>query len=272
MSNPFNIILVRHGISCGNLMKETSMIPFLHKMYSDPELTIEGRKHAFEFGKDFRQSLENDNLIPVVGASVLIRAQQTADLLFNPKKILIVPYVAEIGSSFDNIPRDKYKQKEIFKKICMPETADKRDYNFYKDYKDGPRSNIASFKKWLRLEFDNLVNEPNKVLVIVCHGIYIRHLIENIGFKKELRETRNCEAHKFFYDKDKNKLNYKGEYKYTFLKKINTKENCKVDFCRKNTCKKNSKIKSCDDVHTYLSESIKNKNNLNKTRKQSRKY
>lgn len=273
MSKSFNLILVRHGISCANLMKETSIIPFLHKVYTDPELTIEGQKHAIEFGKDFRQSLEDDGLVPVVGASVLMRAQQTADLLFNPEKIFIVPHVAEMESTLDNIPRDKYKQKEIYKQTCMPETPDKRDYSYYKNYKDGPRSNIASFKKWLRLEFENLINEPNKVLVIVSHGKYMRHLIKNIGFKKELRETRNCEAHNFFYNIDENNLVYKGEYKYTSLTKLNAKENCKVDFCRKNTCKTQSKIKSCDDVHNYLSETIKNtKNSFNKTRKRSAKY
>ncbi len=273
MSKVFNLILVRHGISCANLMKQVSLIPFAQTLYSDPELTIEGQKHALEFGKDFRQSLQNDNLIPVIGASVLIRAQQTANLLFNPEKIYVVPYVAEIGATFDNIPRDKYRQKEIYKNICMPEIADKRNYDFFNDYKDGPRSNIASFKKWLRLEFNNLVNEPNKVLIIVSHGKYIRHLIYSLGYKKELRETLNCEAHKFFFNSDENDLIYKGEYKYTNLKKLNPKENCEVDFCRKNTCKKLSKIKSCNDVHSYLYGTLKNnKNSFNKTRKRLRKY
>jgi broad specificity phosphatase PhoE len=217
--------------------------------------------------------LEDDGLVPIVGASVLIRAQQTADLLFNPKKIYIVPFVAEIGTTLDNIPRDKYRQKEIYKKICMPETADKRDYSFYNSYKNGPRSNIASFKKWIRTEFENLINKPNQVLVIVCHGKYIRHLIYSLGYKKVLSETLNCEAHKFFYDKDENNISYKGEYKYTYLKKLNPKANCNVDFCRKDTCSAISKIKSCNDVHNYLSETLKNtkntKNSFNKTRKRS---
>ena len=150
----------------------------------------------------------------------------------------------------------------------MLSTGMKRDYSYFNDYKDGPRSNIASFKKWLRLEFEKLVDEPNKVLIIVSHGKYIRHLIYNLGYKNIVHETKNCEANKFFYDIENKELSYLGEYKYTKLNTLVIKDNCKTDFCRYPSCGKKKVNLSCDDVSTLFQKSRKNTRiNFNKTRK-----
>ncbi len=78
-TNTVDIILVRHGISCANLRKEAKGRPW-HTFVPDPELTYEGTRQAQIRGYFLRKKLE-EYPMPIVGASVLLRAQMTAYLM-----------------------------------------------------------------------------------------------------------------------------------------------------------------------------------------------
>ena len=105
----YHVYLVRHGTSCTNVTKKRSWIPsFLGKAgnygpkyrYEDPELTAWGRKKAFHLGAALRNAIADDLTTNgqhpdyIVGSSVLLRAQQTAYLMFFPKILWIIPYLS----------------------------------------------------------------------------------------------------------------------------------------------------------------------------------
>lgn len=93
--------------------------------YRDPELTRAGQEKAVQRGALFRTYLsENGFQNPIVGASLLMRAQQTAFLMMSPdydaqeylKTLFVVPFVSETGPRFwfqtdDNKPMTDESQK-----------------------------------------------------------------------------------------------------------------------------------------------------------------
>jgi len=135
------IIFVRHGVSCANVRKK---ILNDYASILDPALTAAGILKAKTFGAHFKEELFNTILkpqaagenpqTPIVCASVLLRAQQTACFMLNPDKndeikhrspiiteanpLRILPYISEFsnkiaarlfgnetGQTNDNTPR-----------------------------------------------------------------------------------------------------------------------------------------------------------------------
>jgi broad specificity phosphatase PhoE len=251
----YNLILIRHGISCANLMQLKQKIIGSHKLYSDPELTIEGRKLAGYYGSFLQEKLASEGVLPIVGASSLMRAQQTADLLLNPFRILIIPHIAELENTSDNNPFKKERQTEELIKACSKDTAMKRDFSLYDPYSTGARSSFDAFKLWLKNHFNQLVRNPNEVLVIVSHGGLIRSIINSLTGKK-LTHMKNYEAHKFFVNTSTEPItfNYIDELKYADLKEINVDDNCKLDHCRKPACGSRTSRLSCSELFERSNE------------------
>lgn len=111
-TNTVDIILVRHGISCANLRKEAKGRPW-HTFVPDPELTYEGTRQAQIRGYFLRKKLEEEYpTMPIVGASVLLRAQMTAYLMMYPPIVHMIPYVSETGFGSDNKPDFTTQQKK----------------------------------------------------------------------------------------------------------------------------------------------------------------
>ena len=110
-TNTVDIILVRHGISCANLRKEAKGRPW-HTFVPDPELTYEGTRQAQIRGYFLRKKLEEEYSMPIVGASVLLRAQMTAYLMMYPPIVHMIPYVSETGFGSDNKPDFTTQQKK----------------------------------------------------------------------------------------------------------------------------------------------------------------
>jgi len=120
----FKLILVRHGVSCANLKKAMGQS---FSSYRDPELTRAGQEKAINRGILFQEYLEAHELFnPIVAASVLMRAQQTALLMMSPdyrnekylEDIVVAPYASEVGSAFwfqteENKPYRKEEQARI---------------------------------------------------------------------------------------------------------------------------------------------------------------
>jgi bisphosphoglycerate-dependent phosphoglycerate mutase len=118
----FSLYLVRHGVSCANLKKAMKQ-QFTN--YRDPELTRAGQEKAVQRGMLFREYLAAEGQgTPIVGASVLLRAQQTAFLMMSPDythqlylpELFVVPYISETGPSYwfqtdDNKPTETGSKK-----------------------------------------------------------------------------------------------------------------------------------------------------------------
>lgn len=113
----FKLILVRHGVSCANLKKARG--DSFSSSYMDPELTRLGQIKAENRGVAFREELSARGMAyPIVMASMLMRAQQTAFLMMDTSQIYIAPYISEIGSKFwfkstENIPYKPSEQVRI---------------------------------------------------------------------------------------------------------------------------------------------------------------
>ena len=122
-----DIILVRHGISCANLRKK-AMGLLSHTFVSDPELTQEGTHQAQIRGYFLRKKIEEDYpmMQPIVGASVLLRAQMTAYLMMYPPVVHMIPYVSETGFGRDNKPDfitqgKKIKRNSLYRNMNVKE-------------------------------------------------------------------------------------------------------------------------------------------------------
>lgn len=152
----FKLILVRHGISCANLKKARGDL--FASSYMDPELTRLGQIKAKKRGVAFREELMYRGMAyPIVMASMLMRAQQTAFLMMNAPQIYIAPYISELGSQFwfktaDNIPYRPSEQARIMELEGKTPflTEDGRDRRIYLGFpEDATEPSPARFISWL---------------------------------------------------------------------------------------------------------------------------
>ena len=116
----------------------------------------------------------------VVGASCLLRTQQTAYYMLQPPKIVIVPYISEVGASGDNSPVSPKEQATILQtQTCgWPDFSDTRDFSYFNAAPGAANPNPGKFLDWLAHTYGSLVDEAlGTPLFFVSHGGFIRKLI-----------------------------------------------------------------------------------------------
>jgi broad specificity phosphatase PhoE len=194
-ANSYSLILVRHGVSCANLKKALGQ-QFI--TYTDPELTRAGKVKAINRGKLLRDYLEESGLQnPIVGASVLIRAQQTAFLMMSPdyregdylENLYVVPYVSEVGSSWF-YPREDNRPLKTAEKVAILKKTTPALLSHFRyvpaDYpQDAATPSPDKFVQWLRTNYPMLnEQEPgegqNRPIIIFTHGNYILQFIKYV--------------------------------------------------------------------------------------------
>jgi len=189
----FEIIFVRHGVSCANQTKKLRGYG-LHTLYSDPELTKKGKEISIKLSTKLMENIDFKwkEKEWTIGSSPMIRAQQTAYLMLakdNGKKITIMPHINETGITIDNNAMNKEKQK-IIMNISTPGIlsslgADERDkqtlYN---------KSNFMKFKQWISkdgLQYFGKNKDNVYRSVIFTHNDYLKNVfkkyVKNIKFK-----------------------------------------------------------------------------------------
>lgn len=177
------LYLIRHGISCANLARTLTerTTPVEAQQYVDPELTAEGEQMA----KDLRPFLLKKIKKPfVAGASKLLRAQQTAQHLLNPKKLYIIPHISEFGrSSLESTALDAHIQEQILTEQKGNTTlAPLRDYSYFEnDTTVSEGKQPDEFMKWLGLHGSTITENGKKSLVLVSHGAFIDYFIQKIA-------------------------------------------------------------------------------------------
>jgi len=186
----FKLYLIRHGISCANLARNLSG-PLAADLYTDPELTQEGVKRA----RALRPYLKKVIRSPfVVGASSLMRTQQTAQLLLNPERLYIIPYVAEMGRhSQESTALDPHLQAEL-----LPTSLTKiRDYVYSNEASEvAEDKQLEAFLKWLGAHMRSITSNGRKSLVIVSHYGFIQSVLQSL-IGTEIRDIHNCELVEF---------------------------------------------------------------------------
>ena len=268
----FDLILVRHGISCGNLAKKKGQ-RLLQYSYTDPELTTWGREKAKVLGPYLKEELKRD---VVVGSSNLLRAQQTAFLMLKPEEVLIVPYISEKGMGEDNRAFSKQGQKTILEQYtCGDMEGARMNWTYFDEAPKASTPSSAKFLEWLKREYRTLVKGVvGTPLVFFSHGRFIRdfileqvaanpafkdtlfpdvpfHLMNGKAFDKLLHDAmKNYTATRFriviagseiqitgiqFLTYEQHvPVEHRDEYEYR--KDLDVTKECEVDGCRKRIC------------------------------------
>lgn len=268
----FNLYLVRHGISCANLAKKKGE-RLLQHTYTDPELTTWGRKKAKALGPYLEASLSDPFFI--VGASCLLRAQQTAYYMLEPERLIIVPYISEKGIGGENYAFSPKAQADILDQYTCGDInfAPKRVWDYFDSAPNASVPSTNKFLAWLKDHYRTLiasnVKDIGTPLVLFSHGIFIRDFIKEQMTRTGLNPFPGVPVHTIgsktldtlLHDTMKNytavrfrvTINEKAssititeigfvDYEedapkeYTYSKDLNVTRECEVDGCRKRVC------------------------------------
>ena len=255
------VIFGRHGISCANVMKKTgwAMNP-RRKFYQDPELSHGGRQQLTRLGKLFQAKIEP--LDPVIGASVMIRAQQTANGMTDANKIYVIPHISEVGIGLDNTPFPPKKQEEILRSTCEEELIHRLD----RRYITTPDHAIPSFKKfktWFGANWFKLSSDTTRPFVFFSHGAFMRKIIKKLTNGATTIPGKNYECHEFSVDVDTTNstvtdVRYVGRFDYGegALPDIDPALECRADSCRNPACLQSSRKGVVDRCSTFEQETL----------------
>lgn len=160
----FEILFVRHALSCANVWKKKGILK-AHLRYHDPEITTEGIRRSIEIGNTIQYPFKTAQQEPfTIGASVMLRAQQTAYLMFAKrmnKPIFVIPYIGEVYPTLDNLPapievqHERYSSNKVYTESpSLEELVYKRGLNFRKQEdswsKMVPVSSFSTFLEWIQ--------------------------------------------------------------------------------------------------------------------------
>jgi len=256
----FTLFLVRHGISCANVIKAQGVGGFFDRIsYTDPELSSQGRKQAIENGPRLQDALRQaygadhgsfENMI--IGSSTMIRAKQTAFLVTH-SSFYVVPYVSEVsnsdpfGLSADNKAFPTEEQAKVLDQFACDQGTISRSQNnkFYTPYvsNGGASPNIPKFKQWLVDNYGKLVRDNYKTneeltpnMLLVTHSGFIKKLYKDIAGKSISSESvKNYSVHAITVSITGRGAEFKDiqEIQYGLNGRIDIQKECEEDTCRK---------------------------------------
>ena len=161
------LYLIRHGVSCTNLLRAQGRT-LEADQYIDPELTQEGRRTAEQLRPLLLKKLKKPY---IVGASTLLRAQQTAHLLLKPERLLIVPHISELMRT----SLECTAMMPDLQARTLEQTGDStlvRDFTYMEP--DVPEEDqVKAFLRWIGTTGAQITDRGKKGLVLVSHGLFI---------------------------------------------------------------------------------------------------
>ena len=187
------VIFVRHSVSCQNIRKGKTEV----SREKDPELSRVGFREALRVGDALGSKIVEEGRNPILGASVLLRAQQTAYLMLHPEvPIHIFPYISEsdgwgvVGSvGNDNTPKSREEQR-VFYETYMRNIVTKLDYTYRDETPDGDTSSLPKFITFLNKKWNTF---QSRGLLLFSHGKYIKNMYTSL--KKPTPDVMQCDAH-----------------------------------------------------------------------------
>jgi broad specificity phosphatase PhoE len=190
-----DMLFIRHGLSCTNVIKRYSTL--IHQLkrlvYTDPQVT--------HFGAIDIESVSNSGIFPkpdLVISSCLLRAIETADLLFNNgqskyyQSIVVAPFIKELGPTAGNQPGTIRSQEKKLKKRFGGSAH--VHYDLVRNY---PKSNVFSdncyisnypqFQIWLErslpyiMALNNIGWERKKITIaVVTHSNFMKKYLPSV--------------------------------------------------------------------------------------------
>lgn len=205
------IFFFRHAESCANMLKKLGRMRE-QGSYLDPDITRRGAEIAGIVGQRLRERgiLEQDIAdTPIrIGASVLLRAQQTAAILKarvasleGQQFIYVLPYVSEIsqatgawlagaaGYGKENQAMTRNAKLAISRNSAawkQEKIPPRLDYRPYDDASSPEKVDVRRFFEWLGTNLRTLFGEEydragTLRLVVVTHAGWLRSLTKQLG-------------------------------------------------------------------------------------------
>ena len=229
IDNIFELLFVRHGISCNNVK------PYDKKdiVYYDSELTLEGIKRSKELNPNLLQKIDQffkKNSYSII-ASSLLRTQETAYYMLaqqTNKKINIAPFIAERGIKYNNFTLPKNEQDTILNNI---DSEIVKYINKEKDYRKEQniitKSHPEMFFDWANKNLNFFEKGDDNIYraVIFTHGGFIDYIFK-------IKAENNDIVHAFI-----NGANYsKPAYEHYRIKPLTDEyskcpNGCLISFC-----------------------------------------
>ena len=257
ISGELNVVFVRHGLSCANVMQRLNVhFRPTSLLYSDPELSNEGRLRCENLQSDFKKLI--DKLFPhnnyILGSSTLLRAQETAYRMTKTlsKPIAIMPFVAEKGMAKDVTPKPRNEQIKSIEKHIDPKMIDRFpsyiDFHGYVDLKKD-KSDPVLFMKWLQYLW---VTAKQQNIVIPKNFIIFTHsrTMASIEQSWDIIHNNGAMLSKIYLNDLKivsKRLHYSIEEKVNLKLNI-CPSSCLINPCMKMQAKTKSWMKSAYDL------------------------
>ena len=229
IDNIFELIFVRHGISCSNVIPSNKK----HVQYYDSELTFQGIERSKELHPNLMEKIDEffkKNPYSII-ASSLIRTQETAYFMLaqqTNKKIYVAPHIAERNISYNNMTLPINEQHEILnnidteivKHIDSEKDARKEQNLLTKSYPE-------MFFNWANknLNFFEKGDDDINRAVIFTHGGFIEYIFKIFAENNDMVYATI------------NGSNYsKPSYKYFKIKPLTDEytqcpNGCRISFC-----------------------------------------
>lgn len=205
-----NLIFIRHGFSCANQIKHQQGLWDQYKRFlmTDPPLSDQGVADCVVLKDHFHHLLSH---VDFVMCSPMIRATETAMLLFPFRKVEMVPFIKEISSLPFGIQRENEmiaikEQKQWFHESSRQSLYSASQYLSYQHVlnkqnkhqfsSEAQTTNLYLFFQWLMswLKYNNL-NEvhPKKEIIniaIVSHSHTISKLLDLFSTSKNKSKNK----------------------------------------------------------------------------------
>jgi broad specificity phosphatase PhoE len=177
----FEILFVRHGIACQNVIPHEKRELLNEKSYFDPELTNRGIERSIELYPILSKKIKEyygKNPFSII-ASSLMRTQETAYFMLAKhidKPINVAPHIAERSQEYTNFSLPREKQHKFL------ETIDSQIISFLEKGKDNrnledvkTKSYPEMFYNWANTHLDFFEKGDDNIYraVVFTHGGYI---------------------------------------------------------------------------------------------------
>jgi broad specificity phosphatase PhoE len=206
------ILFVRHGLSCTNIIK--SYLGILHQIkrtfYLDPPVS--------HFGAVDIESIPKSKFPKpdIILTSCLLRAIETASIVFpTQQKISVVPFVKEFGSTAGNMPSTINKQRvALLERFTKYHASSRVDYTLVQKtannfIKEAYSSDFPMFVVWLEkmlpylMTINNVSRQKKKIVItIVTHSNFMAKFLPSMLKDKPY----HLGARKLMYNFDRSDL------------------------------------------------------------------
>lgn len=186
------LFFIRHAFSCANYKSLQSTIgPVLNSFRLDPHLADIGIQDLESYRKGVRKEINPD----YVFSSSLLRAIQTAQILFPESTVNVSPYIGEHGVGLGSRPSKpsdqlRYLNRDKVKYLYLGKEDELNSLDrLFKNRR--PRYCKPSFEKFLKWLQRRIPLDKDLSIVVVGHSNFMRHMLNDLGMSNSSEKINN---------------------------------------------------------------------------------